>query len=154
MDNKKRRSATMNKRAEWTVNSVVSTLLIISFLFLAGFMGYLSFLNDNNAVLSGTINLNKMNQTFNKSVQLSDQIQNSSQSLPSGLSTFDFLALGYDSIKSILQAPALFLTIISFIQENSWFSWLPAQFWGLIFALITAAIVLIVLGAVWRYKFV
>ena len=144
----------MNKKGqEKTLGSTIVLLFFASFLFIAGFMGYLSILDDNAVDMSENVNISKIQTTFDESKALSDSVQNQSSSLPSFLDSFDFLSVGYDSIKSLFDAPALFGNIISFIRENSFFQWLPDEFWGTIIGITIAIITLVVLGAFWRYKF-
>ena len=144
----------MNKKAqEKTLGSTITILFFASFLFIAGFMGYLSILDDNSVTMSEDVNISKIEATFAESKDLSNSVQNQSSTLPSFLDSFDFLSVGYDSIKSLFGAPALFGNIISFIRENSFFRWLPNEFWGTIIGIIVAIVTLIVLGAFWRYKF-
>jgi hypothetical protein len=144
----------MNKKAQQkNIGSVVVLIFIASFLFLAGFLGYLSLLDDNSVSMDNEIDLTKIQVTFNESKNISNTIQNGSKALPGFLNNFDFLSVGYDSLKSLLDAPALFVNIVSFIKENSFFRLLPEQFWGTIVGIIVSIIVLLALSAFWRYRF-
>lgn len=144
----------MNRKAQQTnLGSIIVLVFMASFLFLAGFLGYLSFLDDNSATIAEDVDLTKIEVTFNQSKNLSNSIQGESKSLPGFLNNFDFLSVGYDSLKTLLNAPALFTNIISFIQENSFFRLLPPQFWATIVGIVISIITLIALSAFWRYRF-
>lgn len=144
----------MNKKAqERNAGSIITLIFFASFLFLAGFLGYISFLDDNSATIDENVDISKISATFNESKALANTVQNQSETLPSFLTTFDFLSVGYNSLKSLLGAPALFTNIVSFIQQNSFFKRLPDQFWATIIGITISVVTLVILGAFWRHKF-
>lgn len=121
-----------------------------------GFLGYVSFLNDNNAEVSSSVNTTKLLNIYDNYANESNSnsalytIQNKSNVI-SPVAGLDFLSTGIDSIKVGFETFATSKDLVSFMRSETPLKYLPPIFFSSWSAILVITAVFITIGAIWRY---
>lgn len=151
----------MNKKAQSgiTIGQLFAAIFFFSFILISGFTFYMGSLVDNGGSIPDGINQTEFQQTFasyeTNLTQRADEINSEKNSVPLIGGAIDFFAGGINSIKIAWSSLDFVKSYLQFAQSNTVLGqYLPQTFWGMMGAILTILLVLIVLGALWRYRLV
>lgn len=141
----------LHKRAESTIGDLFIGIIIFVFIALGGFVFFTASLTETSATTSTSVQFSQLNQSFNNLSQDSEFIQNQSTKTPA-IAGLDILAMGWDSIKRVMQMTTIGNNILQWVQNDTPLSKLPRLFWDILFMIIVLSITFTVIGTVWRYR--
>ena len=151
----------MNKKAQqqYSVGTIFIGISIFALLLIGGFNFYLGFLVDNNAATPAGIDEASIQASFNRFnstlASTADDIDANKTKIPVVSGLFDFFASGIDSIKTAWNSIGFMRDYVNFARTNTELDkFLPESWWSIITSLFVIILVLIGIGALWRYQLV
>jgi hypothetical protein len=149
----------MNKKAQSgiTIGQLFVAIFFFAIILISGFTFYLGSIVDNGATIPDGINQTQFETTFlayeQNLTQRADEINSEKNSVPLIGGAIDFFAGGINSIKIGWSSLDFVKSYLQFAQSNTVLGkYLPQTFWSMMGAIFTILIILIVLGALWRYR--
>ena len=147
----------MAGKAQTTLGNIFLALGLFTLLLMGAFNLFLGHVVSNDVELSETINTAAYTAQFDRVnanlSQTADIMNDNKTKIPFVSATFDFFATGIDSVKAAWISVDIMTDYMTLIQTNSPLSFIiPKSIWGIVITILSILLILVVLGALWRYQ--
>lgn len=142
-------------KAQVTVGQLFIGVVIFVALFAFSFNFFLGHTLANDITLSDSINTTayqKLIADAQENITTNQQNVEANKTNQPPLGGFDFFSAGVESIKTLWNTGDMAGQYVVFVQKESGVGkYLPESFFGFVMAIVIVTVILIVLGALWRY---
>ena len=154
----------MNRKGQVSIGQALLGVFLFAILIIGGMNAYLGNLYENDVSVPSTIDEAKFEAMFGKydgtgKSNITTALANTSSSIhtkskvPFFGTAIDFFAIGSESISKGYDSIGFVSSYVIFAQDNTVLgTFLPSSFWGLLLSIFTIILVLVVVGALWRYN--